>query len=123
MAAQADRLLVHGHLIRKDGGLGENPALVDLGIFQNFLHPLAELFPIRGNRFRRTNLHLFHQRGDGGGLGPDILRQLLALPFPHGVEALQRLGEHLEQVRGNHIGIPLLLLHQKHIREPGEERD
>ena len=43
MAPQADGLLVHSHLVRVDGGLHQDPLLVDGGALQHLLHPGGEL--------------------------------------------------------------------------------
>ena len=49
MAAQADGLLVHGHLVGEDGGLGEDAPLVDGGGGQHLPHFLLQPLPIGGH--------------------------------------------------------------------------
>ena len=123
MAAQADGLLIYGDLVGKDGRLREDAALVQLLALQDFLHPGGELLAILRHGLWGTGLHLLHQLGDPLRLAAKISAEFLPLPLPHGIEPLQGLGQDSTDILGDKLRVRLLLLHQQHVGETGEQGD
>ena len=123
MAAQADRLLVHGDLVREDGGLGQDAALVDGLVLQDLPHLLLQALAVIGDSLGVQLLHLGHQLQDGGGAAAQVVLQGQALRHAHGVVSLQGQLHHTQQIRLQLILVSLGLIHHEHIAHAGQGAD
>ena len=120
MAPQADGLLVHSHLIRVDGGLHQDPLLVDGGALQHLLHPGGELGAVLRHRLRRPHLHLSGVALNGVQPVGDVLRQLLPLYGPHVIVRGQRLVQDRAEVGADSLQVLIRLRDGEDVREPGQ---
>ena len=121
VTAQADGLLVHSHLVGIDGGLGEDAALIKLGVLKHLRHFGAQAGPVVGHNTGGALLHPGSEGLDGACPAGHILEELFALPRPHGVKVLKGQLQHGADVRAHGLQILLDLLHQEDILEPGEQ--
>ena len=120
MAAQADGLLVHGHLVGEDSGLGEDAPLVDGGGGQHLPHFLLQPLPIGRHGLGRLPLHPAHGGLDGHQAARDVLRQAAALHGPHIVIGGQGLIQHLADVGGHGLQVLLGLGDGENVRQLGK---
>ena len=120
MAAQADGLLVHGHLVGKDGGLGEDAAFVNGRIRQDLLELCLQTRPVVRHRLGAARLHLGNQRQDGLPPAAQVLGQSCPLGRAHGIEGSQRLFRNAQEVRKQLRLIHLGLVQQEYIRQARE---
>ena len=120
MAPQPHGLLVHGDLVGVDGGLLQDPLLVDGGGLQHLPHLGRQLLPVLPDGLRGPLLHLGGHALDGAEPPADVLRQLLALHGPHGVVGGQRLVQHGAEVGADGLQVLVRLGDGEDIREPGQ---
>ena len=135
MAAQADGLLIHGGLVAKDGGLGQDTGIIDVPVLQNdlelfvqavgvVLHPTgaqglhpAHAFFQKAQAVLHVSLHLGTLSGAHlhkavqclGGDSGDILPKLLLIHI--GVAGGQHIGKTGDHP-GGHIVLDLQRLRQ-----------
>ena len=71
---QAHRLLVHRHLVGKDGRLGEDAGRVQLGVGQHLIHFSLQTSPVFLHGLGGSLLHQGDQAFNGVRPGQDVIR-------------------------------------------------
>ena len=107
--------------LRVEVGLGEDAALIKLGVLKHLRHFGAQAGPVVGHNTGGALLHPGSEGLDGTCPAGHILEELFALPRPHGVKVLKGQLQHGADVRAHGLQILLDLLHQEDILEPGEQ--
>ena len=105
MAAQANRLLVHGRFICKDGGFRQNARLIDVRVLQQRFQLGVQLLRVFLHALGARLLDLAHRLLQIHQARKDIRPQLLPLGGAHGDEIFHRSLSH-----GLHVRPQLLLV-------------
>ena len=120
MAAQTHRLLVNGDMVGKNGGLGDDACLVDIGRGEHRLELLAQARLIGGCRLGSGRFYARHQRLDARELFSHVRTELFTLALAHLVIIRQCLLRQLDQAGTDLILIRLRLFHGQDVRKTHE---
>jgi len=121
VAAQPDGFFVDCHLVRKNGGFGENPAFINGSICQHLLELLIQPGAVIRHGLGVAAFHLGHQRPDGVAPTGQIGLQRRALLGAHGIKAFQGMTHHLHHVGHELFLVHLGLVHGEHIAHLGQQ--
>ena len=121
MAAQTHGLLIHRHLIGKNGRLSEDTGGIQLGVGEHLVHPGLQLGAVLGHRLGRALLHLTHQFLDAGSTGEHVSLQPRSLPGTHLVEVVKSPVQNGTDVLSPLLHILLRLFRQQYVGEPGQQ--
>ena len=122
MAAQPDGLLVHGGLVAKDGGLGQDAGVVDVPVLQNGLELLVKAVGVGLHPACAQGLHLPHALLEEAKAALHIGLHLCALGGTHGDEIVQCLCRHGGDVRPELLLVHVGVAGGQHVREAGQAR-
>ena len=120
MAAQPHGLLVHGHPVGENSGLGQDAGFIDAGGAQHLGHSALQSGTVLRHGFGALLLHGADQAFYGAQLCQHIVPQLLALPETHGVKILQGLLRNGGYAGRDGFGIQVLFLNGQYIGEAAD---
>ena len=123
MAAQTHRLLVDGDMVSKNGGLGDDACLVDIGRGEHRLELLAQTRLISGCRLGSGRFDLRDERLDARELLGHVRTELFTLALTHLVIIRQRLLRQLDQAGADLILIRFRLFHGQNVRKTHERHE
>ena len=116
MALQPHQFLVYAYLIRVDRNFLNNPAVIDDGVSDQFLHLVVETLPVSSYDLRRSlsdeihvSLHLIE-------LADQVVSEEFSFPDPGLAEILRRLVDYCPQSVPELNGIHGFLFHSQDIR-------
>ena len=121
MTSQADRLLIHGDLVRKNGSFRQNPAFVDGGVGQNLFQLVFQAGAVVDHRLAAAGFHLGNQFQNGLAPAAQVVLQGLALGGAHGIIACQCLIHNAHKIAQQLLFIHIRLFHREHVRHPGKQ--
>ncbi len=123
VAAQAHRLLINGDMVGKNGCLGNDACLVNIGRGEHRLEFLAQARLIGGCRFGSGRFYARHQRLDARELFGHVRTELFTLTLTHLVIIRQCLLRQLNQAGTDLILIRLRLFHGQDVRKTHERHE